>query len=194
MTKQVHGFEIYGMWGPVTDPGARAMTQRMGAELPGINMHDSPYRDYYVNEICGIIRELPADAIILVCGTSLGANNTPVVGAYAYLNNHSRIIHGLWGFQASIWGAQAGQSEYYPGITKNVQYAHLISSDFPLNAGLGAYRWVLAPGNTITNGGHFGPGNGLTTHNYPHPGDGVVADQDMFLSEMKRVIASEQNA
>jgi hypothetical protein len=186
MTKEVHGFEIYGMWGPVTDPGAKTMTQRM-AELPGINMHDSPYRDYDVNEIVGIIGKLPTTAIILICGTSLGANNTPVTAAYAYLNNPKRIIHGIWGFQASIWGAKAGATSSYPGITRNVQFAHLISSDFPLNAGLGAYRWVSAPGNTVTNG------NGqplLTTHDYPHPGDGVVADQDMFLAEMKRVIAN----
>ena len=191
MTKQVHGFYLYGMWGPVTDPGARDMTQRMSAELPGIDMHDSPYRDYDVNEICGIIKELPNDAIIIVCGTSLGANNTPVVGAYAYLNDRKRVIHGIWSFQASVWGARGGVDPSYPGITPNVEFAHLISSDAPENFGLGAYRWISTPGNTVTNG------NGqplITVHNYPHPGDGVVADQDMFLDEMKRVIASAQNA
>ena len=183
----VHGFFLYGMWGPVTDPGARTMTQRMASELPGINMHDSPYRDYDVNEICAIIRELPSTDKVIVCGTSLGANNTPVVGAYVYLNNPKRTINGIWGFQASIWGAKAGVDSSYPGITPNVKFAHLISSDFPLNGGLGAYRWVSAPGNKVTND------NGeplLTTHNYPHPGDDVVADQDMFLAEMKRVIGA----
>lgn len=189
MTKEVHAFDIYGMWGPVTDPGARVMTQRMGTELGPINMHSSPYRDYDVNNIVAEILGLPADAIVIICGTSLGGNNGPVVAAYVYLQNKTRTIHGLWGFQASIWGAQAQPGTVYPGITPNVKFAHLISSDFPLNGGLGAYRWASAPGNTVTNG------NGqplLTTHDYPHPGDGVAADQNMFLGEMKRVIASAQ--
>ena len=181
-----HGFYLYGMWGPITDPGARTMTERMAAELP-INMHASPYRDYDVNTIVDIIMGLPPEDKVLVAGTSLGSNNAPVVGAYVYLRNKSRIIHGIWGFQASVWGAHAEPGTSYPGITSNVLYAHLISSDFPTNAGLGAYRWVAAPGNEVTNGG---AGPMLTTHDYPHPGDGVTADQDMFLAEMKRVIGA----
>ena len=152
-------------------------------------MHGSPYRDYDVNTIVSIIMGLPPEAKVIICGTSLGANNTPVAGAYAYLQNRHRIIHGIWGFQASIWGAQAYDSQTgsgdksYPGITSNVLFAHLISSDFPGNFGLGAYRWKAAPGNTVTNDG-YGPT--LTTHNYPHPGDDVVADQNMFLAEMQQ--------
>lgn len=185
MTKEIHGFYLYGLWGVVTDPGARSMTQRMHDEIPGINVHDSPYRDYDVNEICSIIKELPADAIVLVGGTSLGSNNTPVVAAYTYLNQPARIIHGIWGFQASIWGAQAGSSPYYPGITKNVLFAHLAYSTNPLNAGLGAYVWQKAPGNKVTNLYTFDTGE-------LHPGDGDVNVQNMFIDEMKRVIATAQ--
>ena len=193
MTKEVHGFYIYGMWGPITDPGARTMAQRMAEELPGINMHDSPYRDYDINEICGIIRELPLDAIIVGGGTSLGSNNIVVAAAYAKLNQAERTIHGIWGFQASIWGAKAynpmtGEgSPSYPGITSNVKFAHLAYSTNPLNAGLGAYVWQKAPGNNTTNYYSFDTGE-------LHPGDGNVNVQNMFLDEMKRVIASAQNA
>jgi hypothetical protein len=180
-----HGFFIQGMWGPITDPGAVTMTQRMAAELPGINMHESPYRDYDVNTIVAEILALPADDLAIVAGTSLGANNAPVVAAYVYLQNQRRKIAGIWGFQASVWGAQAGQESYYPGITANVQFAHLIFSDAPENVGLGAYKWIAAPGNTVTNGGQ---GPLLTEKDLAHPGDYDTASQDMFLAEMKRVI------
>ena len=182
-----HGFEIYGLWGPVTDPGARTMTQRMRQELTGINMHGSPYRDYDVNTIVAEIMALPADEPVLICGTSLGANNTPVTAAYVYLQNQKRMIAGIWGFQASIYGAQAGQESYYPGVTANVQFAHLIFSEAPENFGLGAYKWIAAPGNTVTNGGQ---GPLLTEKDLAHPGDGDVPSQDMFLAEMARVIAA----
>jgi hypothetical protein len=181
-----HGFYLYGMWGPITDPGARTMTERMAAELP-INMHASPYRDYDVNQIVATILALPPTDKVLVAGTSLGSNNTPVVGAYVYLQNKKRIIHGIWGFQASQGGAKGGVDPNYPGVTANVLFGHLISSDAPENFGLGSYRWITAPGNTVTNGGH---GPILDTHDYAHPGDGVTADQDMFLAEMKRVIGA----
>jgi hypothetical protein len=177
-----HGFFLYGMWGPVTDPGARTMTQRMAAELP-INMHDSPYRDYDVNSIVSIIMELPAYDKVIVAGTSLGSNNTPVVGAYAYLQNKSRIIHGMWGFQASIWGAHAEPGTSYPGITPNVLFASLAYSTNPINGGLGTYVWEKAPGNSTTNLYSFDTKD-------IHPGDGNVVVQNKFLAEMKRVIGA----
>jgi hypothetical protein len=186
MTSNAHGFMLYGMWGPITDPGARTMTQRMASELP-INMHASPYRDYDVNTIVSIILGLPAEDKIIVAGTSLGSNNTPVVGAYAYLQSKARIIHGIWGFQASVWGAQAynattgsGVPEY-PGVTENVLFGHLAYSTNPLNGGLGAYVWQKAPGNKTTNLYAFDTGD-------LHPGDTNVNVQDMFLAEMARVI------
>jgi len=179
----VHGFFIYGMWGPVTDPGAVTMTQRMAAELPAINMHASPYRDYDVNNIVAEIMGLPLTDKVIVAGTSLGSNNTPVVAAYVYLQNKERVINGIWGFQASIWGAQAGSDSSYPGITPNVLFADLAYSTNPINAGLGAYVWKEAPGNTTTNLYSF------DTFDI-HPGDGNVATQDRFLAEMKRVIGA----
>lgn len=177
-----HGFFIYGMWGPVTDPGARTMTQRMAAELPDINMHASPYRDYDVNDIVATIMALPLTDKVIVSGTSLGSNNTPVVGAYVYLQNKERIIHGIWGFQASIWGAQSRPDTTYPGITPNVLFSDLAYSTNPINAGLGAYVWQKAPGNTVTNDYSFDTFD-------VHPGDGNVKTQDRFLAEMQRVLA-----
>jgi hypothetical protein len=188
---KAHGFFLYGMWGPVTDPGARTMTQRMVDELPDIDMHGSPYRDYDVNAIVSIIMGLPENEPVLVTGTSLGSNNTPVVAAYAYLQSKQRVINGIWGFQASIWGAQAcdpatgSGSPDYPGITPNVKFAHLAYSLNPLNAGLGAYIWKKAPGNTVTNYYAFDTMD-------IHPGDGNVNVQNMFIDEMKRVIESAQ--
>ncbi len=180
----VHGFYLYGMWGPITDPGAQVMTQRMGSELGPINMHESPYRDYDVNTIVAEILALPPGDIVLVGGTSLGSNNAPVVGAYIYLQNAKRLIHGMWGFQASSYGEEAGNTPSYPGITANVLFAHLAYSTNPLPLpGLGTYEWQLASGNTTTNYDKFDSGQ-------PHPGDGYVPDQDKFIAEMKRIIAN----
>jgi len=180
----VHGFYLYGMWGPITDPGARVMTQRMGSELGPINMHGSPYRDYDVNTIVAEIMALPPGDIVLVAGTSLGSNNAPVVGAYVYLQNRSRIIHGLWGFQASNYGEHAGATPSYPGLTPNCLFAHLTRSDTidPV-PGIGAYSWVKAPGNTTTN-------LYIDTVDDVHPGDGNTTVQDKYLAEMRRVIAN----
>lgn len=185
--KEIHGFCIWGMWGPVTDPGEVVMTRRMGSEIPGINVHASPYRDYQINDIVQIVMGLPPTAIVLICGTSLGANNAPITGAYIYKNNPRRIVHGIWGFQASVWGAQAGQEPTYPGITSNVLFAHLTTSELPTNFGLGAYRWIKAPGNTVT-------GYDNSTVNDPHPGDENVTVQNAYLAEMKRIIATAQAA
>ena len=103
------------------------------------------------------------------------------MAAYVYRRNSNIIIHGMWGFQASQGGAKAIESTDYNGIPPNVLFAHLVSSDNPLNFGLGSYRWQKAPGNTITNL--------ILDHNMDvHPGDGNLNTQNMFLAEMKRVV------
>jgi len=180
MTSQAYGFGLWGMWGPVTDPGEDQFSHRVGKEL-GIPIGASPYRDYDVNMIVEEILKLPPEAPVILWGTSLGANNAPVVAAYVNLRNPDRIIHGIWGFQASVWGAKARPGTVYPGITKNVRFAHLAYSTNPLNAGLGAYVWEKAPGNKTTNLYAFDTKE-------LHPGDGDVNVQDMFLAEMGRVI------
>lgn len=178
-------YEIYGMWGPETDPGEATMSQRIKKEL-GADIVASPYRDYDVNAIVADILGVPEEIPVILCGTSLGANNVPVVAAYVYQQNPKRIIHGIWGFQASIYGARAGVETYYPGITKNVLFAHLTSSDNPIPfPGLGAYRWIKAPNNNVTS-------LVQDTVNDPHPGDYNVAVQNRYLAEMKRVIASAE--
>jgi hypothetical protein len=97
------------------------------------------------------------------------------------LRNPKHVIQGIWGFQASEYGAK-------DGIPPNVLFAQLTSSDNPIPfPRLGSYRWVKATGNTVTN-------LYLNTVNDPHPGDGNVAVQNKYLAEMRRVIAAAGQA
>lgn len=172
MTKPVYGFGMYGMYGPATDPGEREFTEKVKAL--GVDVGASPYRDYQVNDIVAAINTLAMTAILLVWGSSLGANNCPVVAAYV----PHRTIHGLWGFQASNYGAQVP-------IPPNVLFAHEVyNSIWAETFGLGAYRWTKAPGNTRTN-------LYLSDRHDFHPGE-TEASQAMFLGEMQRVIATAQ--
>ena len=171
---RAYAFWMYGMWGPVTDPGSCQMSQRIANET-GADICGSPYRDYDVNVIVEFILALQPSVPVIVGGTSLGANNAPVVASYVHARNPKRIIHGMWGFQASMYGAKQP-------IPPNVLFAHLTSSANPIPLpGLGAYRWTKAPGNTVTD--YYNP-----TVNDPHPGDGNVVVQNSYIAEMKRVI------
>lgn len=164
-----HGFGMYGMFGNVTDPGEMGFTERVVHEL-GINVHASPYRDYEAGAIAAIIEKLPLEHGVFVWGTSLGANDVPVVGSYT----HHRI-DGAFGFQASLYGAKVA-------LTDNVQFAHLIYSYNPIPfPGLGAYIWNVGTMNPASY--H------KTQHNLPHPGDYDLGDQTMFINEMKRIMA-----
>jgi len=175
-----YGFGMYGWLGQSADRGEDQFSRRVAAEL-GVNVGASPYQEYDVNNIVTAILALPSDAPVIVWGTSLGANNAPVVAANVYGLNPNRIIHGIWGFQASQFGAHLG-------IPPNVLFAHLTSSDNPIPLpGLGSYRWVKAEGNTVTN-------LYLDTVNDPHPGDGNAAVQNKYLDEMRRVIAAAEQA
>lgn len=170
MTRPIHFFGMYGMWGPLTDPGEGGFCARVGTELGPIDMHGSPRRDYDAGHIAFEIEQLPDDAIIFVQGTSLGANNTPVVGSYT-----KRKIHGAFGFQASMFGAKVP-------LTANVLFAHLFYSENPVNFGLGAYQWQ--PGTMNPASLH------LTRKDLLHPGDYDKPSQDVFLNEMRRIIAN----
>jgi hypothetical protein len=167
---EVHGFGMYGMWGPFTDPGESGFSQRVGKEL-GINIHDSPYRDYDYPTIAAEINALPDDATILTWGTSLGSNNQTVLATQV-----TRKIHGAFGFQASLGGMKVP-------MPKNVLFSHLIYSYNPFNCGLGAYRWVDEEGNYTPH---------QTRKDLIHPGDYDVASQNMFLAEMRRIIAKPE--
>lgn len=167
--RPVFGFGMLGMGGTLTDPNEIAFSDRVRDEL-GVNIGSSPYRDYEAGAIAHDIDLLPDDAVVLVWGTSLGANDCPVVGSYI-----KRKVHGIWGFQASLFGAKVK-------VTPNVLFAHLIYSFNPIPIpGLGAYKWE--PGE-----GFDGARLHLTPHHIPHPGDYDRGDQNMFLAEMKRVI------
>ena len=169
MARPVIGRGIYGQFGPVTDPGEREFSAKVAAL--GVDIGDSPYRDYQVSQIVADFNAAPADAVLLLWGSSLGANNCPVVVAYT----PHRIIHGMWGFQASLYGAQVP-------IQPNCLFAHEAYNPIWIQTmGLGAYEWVLAQGNHKTNL--------YVSKRYDfHPGE-TEQVQAMFLAEMARVIA-----
>ncbi len=162
-----HGFGMYGMGGWATDPAEAGFARRVRDEVD-IKIHGSPYENYQAGAIAALIDELPAEDGVFVWGTSLGANDVPVVCSYT-----KHRIDGAFGFQASIYGAKG-----YP-LNDNVKFAHLIYSYNPLPfPGLGAYRW---PKGTMT-GGYV-----KTPHHIPHPGDYDLGDQTRFINEMLRI-------
>jgi hypothetical protein len=167
-----HGFGMYGMFGGLADPGEANFTQRVAAEIPGINTHGSPYRDYQTPELAWEIDQLPAEDGVFVWGTSLGACDVPIVCTYA-----KHTIAGGFGFQASVWGA-------HMVLPANLQFAHLIMSYNPIPVpGIGCGHWTPGPG--------FDPARlHITVKNLIHPGDYDLPSQMMFISEMKRIVAS----
>ncbi len=163
-----HGFGMYGMFGNTTDPGEMGFSERVAHELE-VDIHDSPYRDYEAGAIAAMIEKLPPEDGVFVWGTSLGANDCPVVASYT-----KRKIDGLWGFQASLYGAKTP-------LGSNVLFAHLIYSFLPIPfPGLGAYIWKVGTMNP--------PSYHKTKHNLPHPGDYDLGDQSIFINEMKRIM------
>jgi len=162
-----HGFGMYGMGGPATNPAEAGFSRRVAGL--GVDIHGSPYRDYQAGEIAAIINKIPETEGVFVWGTSLGANNTPLVCSYVH-----RRIDGAFGFQASLYG-------YHGRMPKNVKFAHLISSHSPIPMpGLGAYVWECATLDT-----HY-------IHEWrdlPHPGDYDKDDQNKFLEEMKDIMS-----
>ncbi len=169
MTRPVIGRGGYGMYGPLTDPGEREFSAKVAGL--GVDIGQSPYRDYQVNEIVTDFNTAPPDAILLLWGSSLFANNCPVVAAYT----PHRIIHGMWGFQASEYGAKVP-------IQSNVLFAHEVYNPaWPGTLGLGHYQWVRAVNNHVTN-------LYLSARYDMHPGE-TERSQEMFLAEIQRVIA-----
>jgi pimeloyl-ACP methyl ester carboxylesterase len=175
-----HGFFMYGMGAGMTDPGQANFCARIKKEIPQINLHASPYTDEQVAEIAALIDKLPPEDGVFGGGTSLGSNNAAVLANYT-----KRRIDGLFGFQASLYGAGgplSGSLNQYP-LNDNVKFAHLISSSNPIPApGLGAFVW---PRGTMNAASYH-----RTQHDIPHPGDYDLNDQMMFINEMKRIIAS----
>lgn len=170
MTRAVIGRGLYGMWGAVTDPGEREFTAKV--QSLGVDVGASPYNDRQVEQIVADFTAAPADAIRLLWGSSLGANNCPVVAVYA----PAIVIHGMWGFQASDGGAKVP-------IPGNCLYAHEVYNPIWIQTmGLGAYAWVKAVGNTKTS-----------LWDEPrydfHPGE-TEQVQTEFLAEMARIIAN----
>ncbi len=160
---------MYGQYGPLTDPGEREFSAKVAGL--GVDIGQSPYRDYQVNEIVTDFNTASPDAILLLWGSSLGANNCPVVAAYT----PHRIIHGMWGFQASEYGAKVP-------IQANVLFAHEVYNPaWPGTLGLGHYQWVRAVNNHVTN-------LYLSARYDMHPGE-TERSQEMFLAEIQRVIA-----
>ena len=169
-----HYYGMSGMWGPMTNPAAYSFAKRV-SQL-GVDIHASPYRDYDAGHIALEVSKIPDSEGVFLCGTSLGADDVPVVCSYVlrYKDRRTRI-DGAFGFQASIYGPKG-----YP-LNKNVKFAHLIYSYNPWPfPGLGMYKW---PAGTMD------PKNfHLTPHHLPHPGDYDIGDQNMFLREMQSIM------
>jgi len=170
MNRPVIARVMYGMYGPVTDPGERVFTELLRKEIPGIDLGRSPYRDYEVQEIGADLLHGPKNAIRFIVGSSLGANNCPVVATYAPV-----IIHGIFGFQASSYGAKQP-------IGSHVLFAHEFYNPlWPMTFGLGTQKWTKAATNTRTS-------LILTSEYAMHPGETPKATTT-FLAEIKRIIA-----
>jgi hypothetical protein len=165
---EAHLFGLYGMWGPITDPGEGNFLARCKAELPDLQVH-GPYRDYDVGTVVTEMTALPADATVFIQGTSLGANNAPIVAS-----RFARPVHGIFGFQASHWGAHSS-------LPKNVLFAHLIYSELAVNFKLGAYIWET---DKDFKGGYV-----RSRVDDIHPGDGNPISQELFIHEIRRIIA-----
>lgn len=171
MTRPVIARLMYGMYGPATDPGEKTFTAMVKAIDPGrIDVGRSPYRDYEVQEIAADLLGASKNAIRLVIGSSLGANNGPVAAVYA----HAVAIHGIFGFQASSYGAREP-------IPSNVLFAHEFYNPlWPMTLGLGTYKWELAKNNSRTS-------LVLTSEYAFHPGETPKA-MAAFINEIKRII------
>lgn len=167
--KKWHGFGFWGMWGAWGSDPAESGFSKSVEEL-GVITYGSPYPDDQATAFVPRIDRIPEDEGVFLWGTSLGCNNIAVVA-----NAVKRRIDGVFGFQASLYGARG-----YP-INSNVKFAHLIYSYNPWPfPGLGAYKW---PRGTIPAESYH-----LTAHHIPHPGDYNVLDQRMFLREMKNIM------
>lgn len=169
--KKWHGFGFSGMWANYGSDPAEVVFSKHVAEL-GVITYGSPYPDEQATLFVPRINKIPDDEGVFLWGTSLGANNIAVVA-----NLVKRRIDGMFGFQASLYGARGY------AINSNVMHAHLIYSYNPWPfPGLGAYCWprgTVYPKRYVT-----------TAHHLPHPGDGDVNDQNMFLREMKGIMAA----
>lgn len=168
-----HLFGLYGMFGPITDPGERSFLDRARAEVAGLDVH-GPYRDFDVNRVVEEMAALPDGDVRFVQGTSLGSNNAPVVARYLLDVGDHRPVHGVFGFQASNYG-------FHSSLPKNVLFAHLIYSKNILNGGLGEYIWAT---DVDFTGGYV-----RTRIDDLHPGDYNPHSQGLFLNEIRRIIA-----
>jgi len=158
------------MGGSATDPGAHAFTETLRAAIPGIDLGRSPYRDYDVQEIADDFNRSSPTAVRICVGSSLGANNCPVVAARTKV-----LVHGIFGFQASSYGADVA-------ITSNVLFAHLFRNPlWPMTFGLGTAMWHRAENNSRTS-------IVITSEYAMHPGETPKA-MSTFLAEIKRIAA-----
>lgn len=142
-----------------------ARAYALGVDTPG------PYSWDQARAIADKIKALPADARVVVGGTSLGANEAPRIGTLV----GRRPIDFMFGIQPSLFGAKNS-------VTPNVKRAMFFRNPvWPITMGLGAYQWVRAPGNHATTL--------IEQTSYaPHPGDNVQWIQDVILAEIRKLM------
>lgn len=166
MTK-AYAAVIYGLGGGWLDPasGENQLIARLKAI--GVDTGGSPFQ-YYDSQGVYNFLESHQDEITIIVGDSLGACNAP--GFAGSLKTVSYIA----GFQPSWYGAHVP-------VPSSVKRAHCIYDPFWLDTGgLGAYEWVLAPGNRTTK-------LLVTVHRGAHPDDYGIT-QDMVFDDIKGLI------
>lgn len=118
-----------------------------------------------------VIKQRPADELLIIGGTSLGACNSPWMAAAVY----RRKVDYMFCIQPSMWGERHD-------IPANVVQARLITSPFWMTMGYGSRTIVPQKGNTTTK-------IIRQTTWHPHPGDNFADVRDPILSDVQGILA-----
>lgn len=170
--RKVVAFVSYGQGGAAVETvlsagnGTAALVKRMKAL--GVDAR-GPFNWYQYEDLAAQVAKVPADAAVIVGGTSLGANMAPWIAAKA-----RRPVDLLFGIQPSLYGS--------PNlVASNVLRALCVYNPSIISLGFGAYCWQRTPQNHNTV---------LTARvSYaPHPGDNVETVQGWVLDEVRRLI------
>lgn len=120
------------------------------------------------------IRALPPNVGVVIGGTSLGANNSPVVAA-----SLTRLVDFMFGIQPSVYGAKQK-------VTANVKRTNVWYQPWGfaigIGFGFGSYNWERAPGNNVTTM------NSMHTYT-SHPGSNDENIQLAILDRIRKLLA-----
>jgi len=163
---------LYGMGGKTVDQilsgdGTGKLVLKMQAA--GIKARLFDYHE--ITLVMERIKAQPAGTRIIIGGTSLGACNSPLIGARVY----PRVVDYMFGIQPSVWG---GRFDY----SSNVMIARCIYNPvWLMTFGLGARVLVPAAGNAKTLVLY-------STHYDLHPGDASAATHSIILHDIESLV------